>query len=160
MLKISMNSAKAIITILSMLGISLSLASPMAIAQTHNFMLNNHPLNNEELFEAFSGVRHDGYYRFDREEIPTHEFSETTFEDGRVEHYQGVELLKGYWNIKDNRICFRYEKIWQRELCYDIYRVGTCYYHYIRSSGGRAVSGWTARSTPSTETADCDAQIS
>lgn len=124
------------------------------------FMVGNEPLKDDALIKAFSGIKHVGFYRFGREEIPTHKFEETTYSDGRVQHLQGDEELKGRWYVKNDRICFRYADVWMRLLCYDIYRVGTCYYHLIRSSGGVDTFGWTARSTPEGEKPTCDAQIS
>ncbi len=126
----------------------------------HDFMINNSPLKAEELRAAFSGKTHDGFYRFERESIPTHSFSETTTADGRVTHIQGPETITGTWRIKGDQICYTYDDTWRRELCFDMYRVGNCYYHYIMTEAGRPIQAWTARSHPRGEQPDCDAQIS
>ena len=59
---------------------------------TYDFMINNSPLKATELREAFDGQTHDGFYRFEREALPTHKFKETTSSDGRVKHVQGEEV--------------------------------------------------------------------
>lgn len=126
----------------------------------HDFMVDNSPLKAEELRKAFKGRTHEGFYRFERDEIPTTRFTETTRSDGRVKHVQGEETLTGTWEIEGDQICFQYEDVWKNTYCFDIYRVGTCYYHYIRTSNGIPVNRWTARSTPKGEVPDCDIAIS
>ena len=128
--------------------------------ERHDFMVNNSPLKTLELREAFAGQTHNGYYRFDREELPTHRFEETTAKDGGVTHTQAEEVLTGNWTLKDDQICFIYNEVWARQLCFDIYRVGNCYYHYLMTEGGRPVQAWTARSSLKGERPSCEPNIS
>jgi hypothetical protein len=134
--------------------------SPTALAGApYEFMQDNSPLTEAELLKAFKGKTHKGYYRFDRNDLPTHTFTETTAKDGYVKHVQGEEVLEGKWRVKDNRICYRYFDIWYQEMCFDIYRVKNCFYHVIRTSGQNRVFEWTARSTPKDEDPNCDAPV-
>lgn len=113
-------------------------------------------LNGDQLRAAFSGITHKGQYRFLRAEIGTFAFTETTRDDGTLIHRQGGETLSGIWNIDGDQICYTYDKIWTYPVCFNIYKSGTCYYHNIRSSNGAPRNAVTARSTPSTQTPDCD----
>lgn len=126
----------------------------------HDFMVDNTPLTSDELRAAFFGQTHAGFYRFEREAMPTHRFSETTFTDGRVEHVQGEEVLGGTWAIIGDQMCYTYENVWHRRLCFDIYRVGNCYYHYLMTEGDRVMRVWTARSSLKGETPNCEPYVS
>lgn len=126
----------------------------------HDFMVNNSPLKAAELEDAFRGQTHRGFYRFERDALPTHRFEETTTTDGQVKHIQGDEVLTGVWAIKGNQICFIYEEVWARTLCFDIYQKGNCYYHYLMTEGGRPVRSWTARSSLKGERPNCEPNIS
>lgn len=148
------------VPILSLVAFLFLMTSSSAYGgEKFDFMVDNKPLNEAELKKAFKGVTHYGFYRFNRDNIPTHKFTETTYADGRVEHVQGEEVLKGRWSIKKNRMCYRYYDIWEQEMCFDMYRVGTCYYHVIRTSGGNRTLDWTARSTPKHQEPDCDPAV-
>lgn len=114
-------------------------------------------LGADGLHTAFSGVSHRGQYRFLREATGTFAFTETTKKDGTLVHVQGHETLKGIWNVQGDQICYTYERIWTYPVCFNIYKSGTCYYHLLRSSDGIARQAVTARSTPTTQTPDCDA---
>lgn len=125
-------------------------------AKPHDFMIDNTPLSSDELSAAFKGRTHLGYYRFERDTVSTTRFTETTTSDGRVTHVQGDETLTGTWKIKSDQICYQYDDVWPNVYCFDIYQVGTCYYHYIRTRNETPVNRWTARSTPKGEVPDCD----
>ena len=144
-------------------GVFLTLTStPISSAQTsalsapHDFMVDNTPLNAEELRSTFNNRTHLGYYRFERDTLSTTRFMETTASDGRVTHVQGDETLTGTWHIKSNQMCYQYDDVWPNIYCFDIYKVGTCYYHYIRTQNETPVNRWTARSTPKGEVPNCD----
>lgn len=134
-------------------------ASDIGLQAPHDFMIDNSPLRASELTEAFSGRTHSGFYRFEREAFPTHRFEETTAKDGSVEHLQGAETLTGKWSLKGDQICYVYDEIWARQLCFDIYRVGNCYYHYLQTEGGRPIKAWTARSSFKGERPNCEPNI-
>ena len=125
----------------------------------YDFMIGNTPLQSGELRAAFLGQTHVGFYRFDSANIPTRSFSETTFKNGRVEHTQGGEVLTGQWVIRKNQICYTYDNVWQSQLCFDMYRVGNCYYHYLATQGPRPMKLWTARSSLKGESPDCEPSI-
>ena len=141
-------------------------AAPAVAADTtpkapqHDFMINNSPLKAGELRAAFEGQTHVGVYRFEREALPTHKFSETTFKDGRVKHVQGEEILSGQWKITGDQICYTYTDVWYNNLCFDMYRVGNCYYHYLMTEGNRVMRVWTARSSLKGERPNCEPNIS
>ncbi len=126
----------------------------------YDFMVGNAPLREGELLAAFDGATHDGVYRFEREEVGLLGFRETTFKDRRVRHKQGAEIITGTWTIKQDRMCYLYDEAWTRELCFDMYRVGNCYFHVLRSEGGRKMNLWTARSSLTGETPNCEPSIS
>lgn len=126
----------------------------------HHFMINNVPLTADELRAAFQGQTHEGFYRFERETLPTHAFTETTFKDGRVKHVQGDETLYGRWEIMGSQICFSYDDVWFNHLCFDMYRIGNCYYHYLMTEGKRPIRVWTAQSSLKGERPNCEPGIS
>ena len=117
-------------------------------------------LNEAQLRTAFTGVTHNGQYRFLREAVSTFAFTETTRADGTLTHRQGRETLSGIWEVTGDQICYTYDKIWTYPVCFNIYKSGTCYYHRQRSANGFPRDGVTARSTPSTQEPDCDALTS
>lgn len=141
------------------LSVSVTTTADDAASPQYDFMVGNTPLGSDELRAAFLGQTHVGFYRFDSANIPTRNFSETTFKNGRVEHTQGDEVLTGQWIIAKNQICFTYDNVWQNQLCFDMYRVGNCYYHYLATQGQRPMKLWTARSSLKGESPDCEPNI-
>lgn len=139
--------------------LALSAMSLSVQAQTmpYEFMVGNKPLSDAELQAAFKGVTHIGYYRFERGELDTRSFAETTHSDGAVEHVQGKEVLTGRWRINDDLICYAYDIAQPIEFCFNIYQVGNCYYHVAMTNGGSPLGRWTARSTPEGEEPNCEA---
>jgi hypothetical protein len=119
------------------------------------------PLSGTELLEAFSGKTHRGTYNFQRAEIDTFAFTETTHADGRTEHWHGDKLDTGTWRVKANVICFDYEN-WDggtHQACFNIFKRGNCYYHYgLRLGLGQGA--FTARSVHAGETPECEPPMS
>ncbi len=121
------------------------------------------PLSEAELIEAFTDKTHLGTYNFQRRDIGTIAFEETTTADGRTIHRQGTKVDSGTWRVRANVICFEYEDFSQngrRDLfCFNIYKVGNCYYHYGLGIGrggfGLRGGNFTARSVHAGETANC-----
>lgn len=136
-----------------------ALAQIDSIRPQHDFMINNSPLKAGELNAAFKGQTHSGFYRFERETLPTHKFEETTAKDGGVKHVQGKEVLTGQWSVEGDQLCFIYNEVWSRQLCFNIYRVGNCYYHYLMSEGDQPIRAWTARSSLKGERPNCEPNV-
>ncbi|MGJ8563784.1 MAG: hypothetical protein ACSHXY_09550 [Alphaproteobacteria bacterium] len=126
----------------------------------HDFMVNNTPLTDKALVSAFSGITHDGFYRYEQKETVPQRFVETTSEAGAVKHVQGEETMTGTWDVKGDRICYTYDYNKLRPLCYDIYRVGNCYYHVLMTSGSQRRGVWTAQSSPKGERPSCEPHVS
>lgn len=115
------------------------------------------PLNEAELMAAFSDKTHRGTYTFQRPNIDTFAFEETTTSDGRTRHIHGEAIDTGTWRVKANVICFRYEN-WEggvHNACFNIYKRGNCFYHYGLNSGLRGGS-FTARSYHAEDVPECD----
>lgn len=145
--------------------ITFGLTAPIATAQLTlddfdlDFLIDNEPMSEGEIKRFFKGQTHKGAYQFDRDGHATRGFEETTYADGRVLHIQGEETLNGSWRIADGHMCYTYERVWSEEICFDMYQVNNCIYHYQRSVGGLPRTGWTARTNLKGERAQCDIPI-
>ncbi|MGB6231425.1 MAG: hypothetical protein WBF53_15025 [Litorimonas sp.] len=117
------------------------------------------PLGEEELLDAFSDKTHTGTYTFERKNIDTFAFRETTTSDGRTEHRHGDKLDTGIWRVRENVICFVYDN-WDGQVhraCFNIFKRGNCFYHYGLHYGAGGLQGnFTARSVHEGETPDCE----
>lgn len=119
------------------------------------------PLNEEELIAAFSDQTHRGTYTFQRPNIDTFAFEETTSSDGRTRHIHGDAVDVGTWRVMANVICFRYENYdgGEHRACFNIYKRGNCYYHYGLNGGMRGGS-FTARSVHAGDIPECEPPMS
>lgn len=114
------------------------------------------PLGEDDLIAAFSGKTHRGTYTFERRDIDTFAFEETTSADGQTRHIHGDRVDLGTWRVRANVICFTYEDFDSGPPihCFNIYQRGNCYYHYGVSSGSGG--SFTARSVHDGEIPDCE----
>jgi len=118
------------------------------------------PLSEAELFSTFEGQTHRGSYYFQRQNIRTFSFEETTAKDGSIRHVQGSRIDTGEWFIEATEICYHYDADDLNPACFEIYQRGNCYYHYQKSVRGIARSRFTARSVIKGEEPDCAPRIS
>ena len=116
----------------------------------------------DDLFEAFTGVTHDGAYNFDGVGEPRGRYRETHNPDGTVEYSDKRVSESGAWIIVDDMLCFTYQTM--NGGCFRVWRVDNCYYYYsdaIPETPGEAGRDyWTARSVAEGETAGCEARFS
>lgn len=118
------------------------------------------PLTAEQLDNVFNGQSHRGSYNFMRKSFTTYSFEETTFEDGTLEHIQADVVDKGVWAISETLICYRYANKAFQSACFEIYQLGNCYYHYLKTVAGRSQGVFTARTVIKGESPDCAPLIS
>ena len=111
----------------------------------------------------FSGVTHKGTYAILRESTGTKDYTETTYEDGRVRYKEGDLVAEGRWDRVGDQLCYRYYDAAMAGGCFYVYVVGNCYYYYSNNAAGifgvRNGLYWTARSVKSGETASCEPAI-
>ena len=118
------------------------------------------PLSEAELYATFEGQTHRGSYNFQRRNIKTYGFEETTADDGSIRHIQENRIDTGDWFIEDSEICYDYDADDLNPACFEIYQRGNCYYHYQKSVRGIARTGFTARTVIKGEEPDCAPRIS
>jgi len=118
------------------------------------------PLSETELILTFNGQTHRGSYNFQRRNIRTFSFEETTSKDGSIRHIQGRRIDTGEWFVEESEICYHYDADDLNPACFEIYQRGNCYYHYQKSVRGIARSGFTARTVIKGEEPDCAPRIS
>ena len=118
------------------------------------------PLSETELLSTFNGQTHRGSYNFQRKNIRTFAFEETTSNDGSIRHVQGDRIDTGEWFVEETEICYQYDAEDLNPACFEIYQRGNCYYHYQKSVRGIARNGFTARTVIKGEEPDCAPHIS
>jgi hypothetical protein len=116
------------------------------------------PLSGNALFNAFSGMTHRGTYNFERPNIDSFSFVETTGADGTTRHLHGDKIDLGTWKVKANVICFHYTN-WDggtHDACFNVYVKGNCFYHFGLRSGFGGGGAFTARSVHEGEIPECE----
>lgn len=136
---------------------ALAISSPARADDNLPDLSKAKPLTAAQLEAVFRGKTHRGSYNFIRKNFTSYGFEETTFADGTLEHIQSKKNEAGVWeiNTSDDLICYLYIHSPSRHICFSIYQLGNCYYHYQRSVAGRPVKGFTARSVIKGEVPDC-----
>lgn len=121
-------------------------------------------LTGEALKAVFSGVTHDGAYNFSMKGVPRQFYTETTRANGRAIYTQNGVTAEGNWSIKNDVLCFVYDRQSMNGGCFRVYNVANCYYYYddkiILRPDELDRDYWTARSVKSGEIPTCDAAIS
>lgn len=119
------------------------------------YRAENPPLTTEELKAVYHGQTHSGVYEISRRSVATFAYEETTFADGRVLHLHGDKTDHGTWRIKGGRICFTYEDPELVPACFEVYKLGNCYYNYQKTARGYPYEGWTGWSVIKGEDPTC-----
>lgn len=132
----------------------------MAQSQTTDIRPDAKRLKGDALLEAFIGKSFDGAYNFTDDGEPRRFFTEMHHENSQAVYTEDEVTTKGVWTIMKDAICYRYKSESMTGGCFRVYKVGNCFYFYDQRLRERpheiGENYWTARSTVSGETANCD----
>ncbi len=92
-------------------------------------------LNDDQLYAAFVGKSHTGYYRDYLNRYGAIRFYETYNEDGFLVYKGGGIETGGLWDIEDGKICFDYDHPDFLSGCYVVTAQNGCYYSYDVTAG-------------------------
>lgn len=140
------------------------MAAP-ALGQSQSYDVRDEAarVSGQALKSSFAGVTHKGAYNFDARGRADNRFTEWHGADGKILYREGELLAKGTWTLARDMICYNYDDDRLSGGCFEVYKLGTCYYFYDSAVVNFAATEsifWTARSVPKGQSATCEAMIS